>query len=151
MKATAQKYLACITSALLAIVGGVVLSQTRPAGLPHHLRNFQVEIAGANYGVFDHIARIEPIDVAGGGQGYFEVKLARHFVAHPSLSFWAKRQHARYARAADIVLSVQGNGNAPRYLLKYSQPLSWSVEAANTASGGYHETIVLAVQDIIRL
>ena len=151
MKAIAQRRLACVTLVLLVIVGGVVLSQTLPAGLPHHWRNFQVEIAGDNYGMFDRIAGIEQVDVAGGGQGYFEVTLARHFVAHPSLSFWAKRQRARYTQASEIVLSVQANGNEQRYLLKYCQPLSWSVEAANTASGGYHETVVLAVQDIVYL
>ncbi len=147
-KTLVKRGLGWVATVLLAVVCTVVLSQTLPAGLPYHLRNFQVEIAGVDYGVFDRIGGIERVNVAGGEQGYFEVTLERHFVAHPSLSFWAKRQRARHTRASDIVLSVQVEGNGPRYLLKYCQPLSWSVEAANTASGGYHETVVLAVQDI---
>ena len=151
VRAMIKRALACVAIVLLATVCVVVLSQTLPAGLPHHLRNFQVEIAGVDYGVFDRIGGIEPVNVAGGGQGYFEVTLERHFVAHPSLSFWAKRQRTRYTRASDVVLSVQVDGSGQRYLLKYCQPLSWSVESANTASGGYHETVVLAVQDISHL
>ena len=137
-----------MASMLFAAICVMVLSQTLPAGLPHHLRNFQVEIEGVDYGVFDRIGGIEQVNVAGGGQGYFEVTLERHFVAHPSLSFWAKRQRTRHTQASDIALSVHTDGNAQHYLLKYCQPLSWSVEAATTASGGYHETIVLAVQAI---
>ena len=129
----------------------VVLAQTLPAGLPYHLRNFQVEIAGVDYGTFDRIGGIEQVDVADGGRGYFEVTLERHFVAHPSLSFWAKRQRTRHTRATNITLWTQREGSYRRYLLKYCQPLSWTVEAANTASGGYHETVVLAVQDISQL
>ena len=147
-EAMIKKALACMASVLLVVVCVIVLSQTLPAGLPHHLRNFQVEIAGVDYGVFDRIVGIEHVDVAGGGQGYFEVTLERHFVAHPSLSFWAKRQRTRHTQVSDVVLSMQVGGSGQRYLLKYCQPLSWSVEAANTASGGYHETVVLAVQDI---
>ena len=146
-----KRGLGCVAIVLMVTVCVVIVSQTLPAGLPHHLRNFQVEIAGVDYGVFDRIGGIEQINVAGGGPGYFEVTLERHFVAHPSLSFWAKRQRTRYTRASDIALSVQADGHAQRYLLKYCQPLSWSVEAANTASGGYHETVVLAVQDISHL
>lgn len=133
---------------LLVAICGVVLSQTLPAGLPHRLRNFHVEIAGVDYGVFDRIGGIEQVNVSGGGQGYFEITLERHFVAHPSLSFWAKRQRASHMQGSDIALSVQEDGNVQRYLLKYCQPLSWSVEVANTVSGGYHETVVLAVQAI---
>lgn len=126
----------------------LVLSHIAPAGLPQHLRNFQVEIDGVDYGVFDRVGGIERISVAGGEQGYFEVTLERHFVAHPSLSLWAKRQRARRTLVSDIELWANDAGTTQRYLLRRCQPLSWSVEATNTASGGYHETVVLAVQQI---
>ena len=143
-----RRSLACLASVLFVAVCALVLARTSPAGLPHHLQNFQVEIAGVDYGIFDRVGGIEQVDVAGGGQGYYEVTLERHFVAHPSLSFWAKRKHTRHTHTSDIVLMMRGTDGAQSYLLRYCQPLSWSVEAANTASGGYHETVVLAVQAI---
>ena len=139
---------ACLASVLLAIVCVLCLARTLPAGMPHHLQNFQVEIAGVDYGIFDRIGGIAQVEVAGREQGYYEVTLERHFVAHPSLSFWAKRQRTRQTQVSDIALVAHGTDGTQRYLLKYCQPLSWSVEAADTASGGYHETVVLAVQAI---
>ena len=138
----------CLVSLLFASVCLLLLARALPAGLPHHLHNFQVEIAGVDYGLFDRIGGIAQVDVAGREQGYYEVTLERHFVANPSLSFWAKRQRARHTQVSDIALVAHNTSGTQRYLLKYCQPLSWSVEAADTASGGYHETVVLAVQAI---
>lgn len=134
---------------LLSVVACVLLSRVSSAGLPRHLHDFRVEIAGVDYGVFDRVSGVELVSVAGGEQGYYKVTLERHFVAHPSLSFWALRQRARSAVVAEIAVVVHEDGAARRYQLRYCQPLSWSVETVNTASGGYHETVVLAVQEII--
>ncbi len=144
--AIVKRGLVCVASALLALVAVLVLARTLPAGLPQHLHDFQVEIAGVDYGVFDRVGGIARVALAGGEQSYYEVTLERHFVAHPSLSFWAERQRARHTHTSDIALVTHDRGGEQRYLLKRCQPLSWSVEAANTASGGYHETVVLAVQ-----
>ena len=120
-------------------------SHTLPAGLPLRLTDFQVFIDGIDYGVFDRI----------GGLGRLakgirhRVTLERDFVAHPSLSFWAGRQLARQQMLKDIVLVVSDrSGITRRYLLRYCQPLSWSVGAVNSVFGGYHETIDLAVREV---
>ena len=139
----------CRTAVILCVGGSVLLlSRVSPAGLPVSLRDFRVEIAGIDYGIFDQVSDIEHVDVAGDGQGYYEITLRRHFVAHPSLSFWAQRQQMSHATTTHITLFADDRGTVQRYQLRYCQPLSWSVEAVNTASGGYHEMVVLAVQEI---
>ena len=123
-------------------------SRSLPAGLPRHLTDFQVIIDGVDYGVFDRIGGFGRL--ARGRQ--HRITLERDFVAHPSLSLWAGRQLARRQMLRDIALVVPDqNGIEKRYVLRYCQPLSWSVGAVNSAFGGYHETIDLAVREVSSL
>ena len=47
-----------------------------------------------------------------------------------------------------LVMENRDGEEMSRFVLKFVQPLTWTVEAANPALGGFHEKIDLAVQEI---
>lgn len=114
-----------------------------------------VEIDGVNYGSFDKIEGLEQL-VEGGAQsaaspdGFKRITLKRDFVTDPSLYLWAKNiMHGRSdLKDVHVVMENRDGEELSRYVLKFCQPLSWTVEAANPALGGFHEKIDLAVQEI---
>jgi hypothetical protein len=71
-------------------------------------------------------------------------------VTDPSLYLWAKNiMHGRSdLKDVHVVMETRDGQEVSRYVLKYCQPLTWTVEAANPALGGFHEKISLAVQEI---
>jgi hypothetical protein len=154
--ATRSKPQAFLLRALFALALAVPFVATRmsTAGFsPQDLRA-HVEIDGVNYGSFDKIDGLADVGAkapsANGALAYKRVTLKRDFVTDPSLYLWAKNiMHGRSdLKDVHVVMETRDGEEVSRYVLKYSQPLSWTVEAANPALGGFHEKIDLAVQEI---
>jgi len=112
-----------------------------------------VEIDGVAYGAFDNVAGLGADGQARidfGSRSYTRVTLKRDFVTDPSLYLWAKNVSRERGglRDVELVMENREGEELARYVLRLAQPLSWSVEAANPATGGFHETVDLAVHDI---
>jgi hypothetical protein len=139
---------------VLSFVIPILTTKISTAGLSTKDYKASVEIDGKNYGVFDSVSNLNELreraytDYTGGE--YTKVTLERDFVTDPSLYLWAKKLMHGRTELKDVHIVIQSNEGEElsRYVLKYSQPLSWMVESADPAIGGFHETIDLAVQEI---
>lgn len=136
----------------LALVVPVVVTKISPAGFTAQDVRAHVEIDGVDYGAFDVIDGLEESVRAddGGDEPYRRITLRRDFVTDPSLYLWAKNiMHGRSdLKDVHVVMESRDGEEVARYVLKFCQPLAWTVEAANPASGGFHEKIDLAVQEV---
>lgn len=132
-----------------ALIVPVVATKMSPAGFSSQDLRTHVEIDGVNYGVFDKIDGLER-SARKGGEGFRKVSFRRDFVTDPSLYLWAKNvMHGRAdLKDVHVIVATKDGEERSRYVLKMCQPLSWTVEAANPALGGFHEKIDMAVQDI---
>jgi len=134
-----------------ALIVPVVAAKMSPAGFSSQDLRTHVEIDGVNYGAFDHIDGLTPdANRAADGASFHKVTFRRDFVTDPSLYLWAKNvMHGRTdLKDVQVVVSTRDGQELNRYVLKMCQPLSWTVEAANPALGGFHEKIDMAVQEI---
>ena len=133
-----------------ALIVPVVVTKMSPAGFSTQDLRTHVEIDGVNYGTFDKIDGLTPESVHADGQTFRKVSFRRDFVTDPSLYLWAKNMmHGRTdLKDVQVVVSTRDGQEINRYVLKMCQPLSWTVEAANPALGGFHEKIDMAVQEI---
>lgn len=158
MKATAEKrrrYILRLLLAGLVLVPVVVTTKMSPAGFSAQEIKTHVEIDGVNYGSFDNIDGLTATHAAPSGEtadspSFRKVTFKRDFVTDPSLYLWAKNvTHGRSdLKDVHVVTQSRDGEELSRYVLKFCQPLSWTVEAANPALGGFHETIDIAVQEI---
>ncbi len=137
----------------LCILG--LLTQISPAGLSLFETTSRVEIDGVYYGVFDTIEGLTSQDAKSvswrkQADGGFRIRFLRDFVTEPSLYLWAKNITHNRSEPKDIYVTLvnKDGDEVVRYTLKQCQPLSWTVEAANPALGGFHEIVEVAVQDI---
>ena len=82
--------------------------------------------------------------------GGYRIRFIRDFVTDPSLYQWAKNITHHRSELKDIRITVASKDGETfmTYILKQCQPLSWTVEAANPALGGFHEIVEVAVQEI---
>jgi len=142
------------TLVALGFAGLIVLSaKNLPASFYYDELHTSVQIDGVDYGTFSEVAGLQeglthPKKSA--DENYRRITLQRGFVTEPSLYLWAKNNVSQRQGLKDIHL-VRKNSEGEevdRYVLKLCQPLSWTVEAANHALGGFHETVDLAVQEI---
>ncbi len=126
------------------------MTKISQAGFADHSVSAHVEIDGVKYGAFDYVTNLEPLAQQGTTKGSMKVTLKRDFVTDPSLYLWAKNTvHGRTdLKSVYVVMETPEGEEISRYTLKFVQPLSWTVEAANPALGGFHEQIELAVQQI---
>lgn len=131
-----------------------LLTQISPAGLDQEDTTSKVEIEGTQYGPFDQITglpdRSEGAEVQPPPEGSYRIRFMRDFVTDPSLYQWAKNTTHNRSELKDIRITIANRDGETfmTYTLKQCQPLSWTVEAANPALGGFHETVEVAVQDI---
>ena len=127
-----------------------VVTKISQAGFTEQELVAHVEIEGVNYGEFDFITDLEPFIAQGALQGSSKITLKRDFVTDPSLYLWAKNMMRGRTdlKSVHVVMENPAGEEVSRYLLKFVQPLSWTVEASNPAIGGFHEQIDLAVQHI---
>lgn len=130
----------------------LVATKMSPAGFSAQDTKTHVEIDGVNFGAFDHIAGLSEFnDSQEKGQPSFRrVTFKRDFVTDPSLYLWAKNVTHGRSDLKDVHVVTQNldGEELSRHVLKFCQPLSWTVEAANPALGGFNETIDMAVQEI---
>ncbi len=140
---------------LLALCAPFAVTKMSTAGFSKQDLSTRLEIDGVNYGAFDKIDGLSQLgqkDAASTTHGitYHKVSFQRDFVTDPSLYLWAKNvMHGRTElKDVHVVTSNRDGEELSRYVLKLCKPLAWSVEAANPALGGFHETIDIAVQDI---
>ena len=110
-----------------------------------------IEIDGLDYGTFD----LDDLDdltskSENSNEKFMLVSLDREFVTDPSLANWARKASETRASLTDIRLikRTEDGQEVSRYILKLCKPLSWTVEAAGPAIGGFYEKVDLAVQEI---
>jgi hypothetical protein len=143
---------ALFVAAALVVLG--LLTQISPAGLNSVETITRVEIDGVQYGVFDTIEGLPKPETINDAprhvDGGLRIKFMRDFVTDPSLYLWAKNVTHSRSDQKDINVTIynKDGDEVVRYSLRQCQPLSWTVEAANPALGGFHESIEIAVQDI---
>jgi hypothetical protein len=136
---------------LAALTFPFVATRMSPAGFSAQDARLNVEIDGVNYGAFDKIDGLQMTPTTDAAALNFrKITFKRDFVTDPSLYLWAKNvMHGRAElKDVQVVLATKDGEELSRYVLKFCQPLSWSVEAANPALGGFHEKIEMAVQDV---
>jgi len=150
----------------VVLLGGLltpfITSQNLPAGFSVPGSRLVIEIDGVNYGTFDRIEGLDELlanssapadDVTVANADFTRITLTRDFVTDPSLYLWAQSTMRQRSEPRDINILVESTAGdeLARYVLRFCQPLSWSVEASNPSIGGFHETIDLAVQEISTL
>lgn len=147
------------TTVCVALAAPIIVTRMSTAGFsPQDVRT-HVEIDGVNFGTFDKIEGLSGLELdaeprgekaATGAPAFRRVSLKRDFVTDPSLYLWAKNiMHGRSdLKDVHVVVENREGEELSRYVLRFCQPLSWTVEAANPALGGFHEKIDLAVQEI---
>ncbi len=139
--------------AACAVIVPIVVTKMSTAGFTEQDTRTHVEIDGVNFGTFDNIEGLAALPKDGPipeNGGFHKVTFMRDFVTDPSLYLWAKNvMHGRSdLKDVHVVVENRDGEELSRYVLKYCQPLSWTVEAANPALGGFHEKIDIAVQEI---
>lgn len=140
---------------LLALLAPFAITKMSTAGFSKRDVKTRLEIDGVNYGTFDKIDGLSEVGqkasaTTANGASFHKVSFQRDFVTDPSLYLWAKNvMHGRTElKDVHVVVASKDGEELSRYVLKLCKPLAWSVEAANPALGGFHETIDIAVQDI---
>lgn len=144
-------------------------TEKSPASFSSKAVRAHVEIEGVDYGAFDQIDGLasalqdamvasSAIENADSDNNDATVAMLRHrkitlqrdFVTNPSLYLWAKTVMEERSGLKDVSLVFENRDGdeISRYVLKLCQPLSWSLEAANPALGGFHEKVDLAVQGV---
>ena len=140
---------------LLLLLIPVASTEKSPAGFSDQVVRAHVMIDGVEYGAFDEVEGLvgdqglQSSDTMGAVR-HRKITLQRDFVTNPSLYIWAKNVMEERSGLKDVQLVLENRDGEilSRYVLKLCQPLSWSLEAANPALGGFHEKVDLAVQDI---
>ncbi len=139
----------CVFSFLAVSVASTKKS---PANFEDQVARTFVEIDGVDYGAFDIVSGLEDNapKITFGGRSYTRVALKRDFVTEPSLYLWAKDASGDRGGLKDVQLVMENREGEElaRVALRLCQPLSWTVEASNPATGGFHEAVDLAVHSI---
>lgn len=151
-KATSTRWRFFLRALLVcAFLTPAILTQISPAGFSTGDVYTHVEIDGVDYGAFDKIEGLDELLENGAKPGEFGmVTLKREFVTDPSLYLWAKNMTSARSDLKDvhIVMENRDGEEINRYVLRFVQPLSWTVEAANPSLGGFSEKVDLAVQEV---
>jgi hypothetical protein len=110
-----------------------------------------IEIDGVSYGEIRGINNLSDLTLESQkkGEAFTRVILNRDFVTELSMYQWANnitQDRTKLTRISVIIQTKEGVKIA-RYELKNSKPLSWTVET-DPLQGGFHEKIILAVQEI---
>lgn len=141
------------------LVIAAISAQPLPAGFSVGTTQMHVVIDGVDFGTFDKPKGMENWQFEGSlsssslvsDKEFHRITLKRDFVTDKSLYLWAANSKETPSNVRDVrlVLKSSSGQELNRYTLKFCQPLAWSVEAANPALGGFHESVDLAVQDIV--
>jgi hypothetical protein len=136
----------------LAVVGTltvVALTKNIRAGFEPTDYNVHVEVGNIEFGSFDEIKGLE--DLTSQNNTHKRIVLKRNFVTDPSFYLWARGVSEDHQGPKNIQLVYKDSSGTEvsRLTLKASQPLAWTVEAADPSLGGFHERIELAVQKVV--
>ena len=133
-----------------AVLAPWFLTKLSTAGYSSDDYRTHVLIDGRDYGYFDNINDLNEIVSVSDRGDFRKITLTRDFVTDPSLYLWAKNMMRDRSELKDVHLVMENRDGEEmsRFVLKFVQPLTWTVEAANPALGGFHEKIDLAVQEI---
>ena len=147
----AKKFLFRILPTAIIIIFSIMNYSRIKASFYHRELLPYIEINGVDYGRFNFVEGV--LDPSGNEIGYrnfSKVALGRQFVTDPSLSFWAKQNFENNTLPQDISLiyKTKDGSVVSSYTLRLCKPLSWTLEVADEASGGYKEVIDLAVREI---
>jgi len=104
-----------------------------------------IEIDGINYGLIEVSSLKDITSNEQKEESFTKVSLKRDFVTEPSLYLWALNKAQNRTQLTKISIIAQTKDGVKRYELDNCKPLSWTVE---TAEGGFHERIELAVPEI---
>lgn len=143
------KYL--IRSVVASVFVLSLVSTSRlPASFTRTVTKYHVEIEGVDYGSFDRVTGLQESELQDSTGPFHTISLTRDFVTDPSVYLWAKNTMKNRSSLKDVhvVLENKEGQQIARYVLKYCQPLSWTVASDNPSVGGFHEKIDLAVQEI---
>lgn len=106
-----------------------------------------VKVGDVEFGSFDEIEGID----GKRSNSHKKVILQRNFVTEPSLYLWARdvAEEHQGPKNIEIIYRDQEGSEISKFTLGSSQPLAWTVEAADPSLGGFHERIEIAVQEVI--
>ena len=110
-----------------------------------------VEINGVDFGRFNFVEGVTEHSYSNLTSGHLKrVSLKRHFVTDPPLSGWARQnfENNTLPQSISIVYKNKDGLALASYTLTKCKPQSWTLEAADEASGGYKESIELAVREV---
>lgn len=140
----------------------IISAQPLPASFTTGSTRMHVVIDGIDFGAFDKVPGLDSMVTndrssdhngnSGKAQSEFhKITFKRDFVTDKSLYLWAANAKETPGGIRDIQLVMKNTAGqeTSRYVLKFCQPMAWSVEAANPALGGFHESVAFAVQNII--
>ena len=138
----------------------MISAQPLPASFTTATSHMHVVIDGVDFGVFDRVADLDAVASSEKAASQLPTKakpqfhkiiFQRDFVTDNSLCLWATNTKETPGGVLDVrlVMKNAAGHEVSRYLLKYCQPMAWSVEAANPALGGFHESVAFVVQNII--
>lgn len=129
----------------------VLLARHLPASFQDHAVSYYANIDGTSFGLVHHVDGLDT--ELKDGNDYYLIQLERKFVTEPSLYHWAKRTSQQQTDVDDIEIVITDDRGEPLKTVKLAkcQPLSWTIEADDTASGGFYEKISIAVQSIVEL
>lgn len=138
----------CAIGTLVVAFSIASLTDRLTAGFDDKELKAYVQIDKNSFGSVELSQKIE--DLVGTESGHTIIGFKRAFVTDSSLYMWAKDSSQKRSRPQNIRISMKDkNGNEiSSYILELCQPLSWSLEVADPALGGFNETISIAAQNI---
>lgn len=148
-----------IMAGLLTVL--IISAQPLPASFTTRSTLMHVVIDGIDYGAFDKVPGLDAMlldpanqEISRGngkvGSPFHKIVFKRDFVTDKSLYLWATNAKETPGGIRDIRLVMKNTAGleVSSYVLKFCQPMAWSVEAANPAMGGFHESVAFAVQNV---
>lgn len=142
---------------LLALIFGLSIGFLFEDGLKAKLQPLQtttyVRIDGKSYGTLSGIKEFKDLHVYRQypNDSFSRVSIERGFVTEPSLYLWAKQSVADRHGLKNIEIAIVNSSNGlpiSTFILRGSKPLHWTLEATEPTSGGFHEKLEFAVQEI---
>ena len=136
--------------ALIATIAIVVMTKNIKAGFEPSDLNVHVMVGDVEFGSFDEVKGLDQI--SSDPMSRKRIVLKRNFVTDPSFYIWARgvAEEHQGPKNVKLVYKDSSGNEVSRLTLKASQPLAWTVEAADPSLGGFHERIELAVQKVIK-
>jgi hypothetical protein len=135
---------------LTAAIGTVMVNKVAANNQEHEVYAL-VMIDGVDYGRLGNYTDLK-LPNPKKSESAIDLRLEHSFVAENSLFQWAKeysRNPHTQPRDISILLCNKYGEEVDRYTLVQTKPSSWSIEAAESPSGGFRENVQVFAQNII--